>query len=229
MAAENFQKLNKAYQVLSKPDKRARYDEYGDDGEDNFNSTEWVNAYEYYRTMHPEISKKDFVSFTSHYKNSDEEKEDLIGFYEEMEGDISTILQCIMCSENEDLPRFITFFDEAIARGDLEATDLFMVSKDRVVVLEDEAAEAKTEKKKLKKKKAGKENNQNMGDLEAMILAKRNNAATGFMSYMESKYCGGEGEDLPDESAFIAAGTSGKKRTAGKPAAKSMPKKRARK
>ena len=65
--------------------------------------------------MHPEISKKDFRSFAEYYKNSDEEKEDLLAFYEEMEGDISSILQVIMCSENEDLPRFITFFETSIA------------------------------------------------------------------------------------------------------------------
>jgi len=188
-AAENFQKLSKAYQVLSSVEKRKRYDQYGDDGEDDFTSTEWVNAYEYYRAMHPEISKQDFTSFAERYRHSEEEQEDLIAFYEEMEGDISTILQCIMCSENDDLPRFIEFYEKMIAAGDLEETPLFRASKTRVVVLEDEAAEAKAEKKKLKKKKTGKENQANMSDLEKMILAKRNNAATGFLSYMESKYC----------------------------------------
>ena len=73
-AASNFQKLSKAYQVLSNPQKRERYDQYGDDGEDNFNSTEWVNAYEYYRAMHPEITKADFKSFAERYKGSEEEE-----------------------------------------------------------------------------------------------------------------------------------------------------------
>jgi DnaJ-class molecular chaperone len=57
LAAENFQKLSKAYKVLSDPKKRSRYDQFGDDGEDDYNSTEWVNAYEYYRACNPEISK----------------------------------------------------------------------------------------------------------------------------------------------------------------------------
>ena len=52
-----------------------------------------------------------------------------------------------------------------------------------------------------------------MGDLEAMILAKRNNAATGFLSYMEQKYCQDGDEDMPDESAFEAAAAGSKKRT----------------
>lgn len=31
-AADNFQKLNLAYNILKDPKKRARYDQYGDDG-----------------------------------------------------------------------------------------------------------------------------------------------------------------------------------------------------
>ena len=214
--------------MLSNPDKRARYDEYGDDGEDSFNSTEWVNAYEYYRAMHPEITKKDFKSFTERYQNSEEENEDLLSFYDEMEGDISTILQCIMCSENADLPRYVAFYEAAIARGDIEETGLFAASKTRVVTLEDEAGEAKAEKKKLKaKKKPGKENSGGMDSLEAMILAKRSNQAGGFLNYMESKYCTGDQEDLPDESAFEATTPGSKKRTV-KTSTKSQPKKRAR-
>ena len=52
---QNFQKLQKAYEVLSNPKKRERYDQWGDDGTDTFNSKEWMNAYEYYRSVHPEI------------------------------------------------------------------------------------------------------------------------------------------------------------------------------
>ena len=150
-----------------------------------------------------------------------------------MEGDISTILQCIMCSENGDLPRFVEFYDKAIKNGTIEETALYKVSKDKVVILEDEADEAKAEKKKLKKKKAGKENKAagGMADLEAMILAKRNNAAGGFLSYMEQKYCKGGEEDLPDESAFerVAPGAKKRKPKAGaSAAANASPKKRAK-
>ena len=206
--------------MLSNVDKRKRYDQYGDDGEDDFTSTEWVNAYEYYRAMHPEITKQDFRGFAERYKNSEEEQEDLISFYEEMEGDISTILQCIMCSENEDLPRFIEFYEASIASGDIESTPLFQVSKTNTVQLDDEREEAKAEKNKIKKakKKGGKENTVNSGagdmaSLESMILAKRNNAGGGFLNYMQSKYCEGEDEDLPDESAFERAAANPKKRT----------------
>ena len=82
-----------------------------------------------------------------------------------------------------------------------------------MVVLDDEVAEAKSAKKKLKKNKTGGKEN-SMGDLEAMIMAKRNNVASGFLSYMEKKYCDeGPADGEPDESAFEAATAGGKKRT----------------
>ena len=67
-----------------------------------------------------------------------------------------------------------------------------------------------------------------MASLEQMILAKRNNAGGGFLNYMQSKYCEGGDEDLPDEAAFEAAATNAKKRTQKTGAAKAQPKKRAR-
>ena len=45
----------------------------GDDGEDDFNSTDWLDAYEYYRAMHPEITKTQYKTFVSEYQNSEEE------------------------------------------------------------------------------------------------------------------------------------------------------------
>ena len=83
-----------------------------------------------------------------------------------------------MCSENEDLPRFIKFFEENIKIGVLEHTKAFDVTKGNVVMMKDEKAEAKAEKAKMKKKKKEKENS--MADLEKMILAKRGNAFGGF-------------------------------------------------
>ena len=119
-AAENFQKLSKAYKVLSDPKKRQKYDEFGDDGEgDDFGGTDWLEAYNYYRSMHPEISKADVKSYAERFKGSAEEQDDLIEFYEEHEGDVTNILQHIICSTNEDLPKYMEFFDAQIKSGNL--------------------------------------------------------------------------------------------------------------
>ena len=57
------------------------------------------------------------------------------------------------------------------------------MTKSRIKLLPDEKAEAKVEKQKIKDKKGS----GGMGDLEKMILAKRDNK--GFIGYMEQKYC----------------------------------------
>jgi DnaJ-class molecular chaperone len=68
--------------VLSNPKKRTRYDEYGDDGEgDAFKTDEWLEAYDFYRSMHPEVTKQDYKSFAERYYGSAEEQADLIEFY----------------------------------------------------------------------------------------------------------------------------------------------------
>lgn len=99
-----------------------------------------------------------------------------------------------MCSNNEDGPRFVKFFQEKIKQGLIERTKLFDVSSQKIRTLADEKDEAKQEKKKLKAKKANKGGGPgDMAGLEAMILAKKN-AGGGFLAYMENKY-GGEEEE----------------------------------
>ena len=89
-----------------------------------------------------------------------------------------------MCSRNEDLPRFIEFYEKQIKEGQLELTKAFAKSKGKVSLLPDEKVEAKAAKKQLQKKKES-----NMADLEKMILAKRENTFNSFLSTMEKKYC----------------------------------------
>ena len=64
--------------MLSNPKKRERYDQWGDDGTDTFNSKEWMNAYEYYREVHPEITKDDFDHYIEKFRGSKQEEQDLI-------------------------------------------------------------------------------------------------------------------------------------------------------
>ena len=98
---------------MSDPKKRERYDKYGDDGEGEggVTSDEWFTAYEYYRAMHPEIQKKDIKSFSERYRHSEEEQQDLLEFYDSNKGNIKNILECIMCSQNDDVARFVEFYE----------------------------------------------------------------------------------------------------------------------
>ena len=217
-ANDNFLKLNKAYQVLSDEKKRARYDQYGDDGEgDAFKTDEWLDAYDYYRNLHPEITKQDYRSFSERYKGSDEEAQDLIEFYEEQNGNVTKILEFIICSTNEDLPRFLEFYETKIKEGILEKTANYEKSKKKIELLPDEKAEAKAEKQKLKAKKE-KAASGNMADLEKMILAKRQNGFTSFLDNLEKKYCNEDNQLEEDEDGWVDDNKPKKRKPAAKPA-----------
>ena len=137
-AADNFQKLQKAYSVVSDPKKRERYDQWGDDGTDTFNSAEWMNAYEYYRSCHPEISKDDVTTYTNKYKGSKDEEQDLIKFYKNYHGNVTKILEHIIASETSDIPRFVKFYLQCFEDGVLVKTDKFIKTSIRIKLLDDE-------------------------------------------------------------------------------------------
>lgn len=118
---ENFQKLQKANSVLSNPKKRERYDQWGDDGTDTFNSKEWMNAYEYYRELHPEIEKKQVDDFLADYYGGEEERQDVLKFYKQMKGDVRGLLENIMGSENAGIDRYLKIIDDAIGIGAAES------------------------------------------------------------------------------------------------------------
>jgi hypothetical protein len=109
-----------------------------------------MSAYEYYREMKPEINKKDVKSYISSYKGSSEEERDLLEYYEEHGGDVKMILECIIASENADVPRFIEFFEKQIKIGVIKETVKFKNSKKKVKLMEDERDEAKEVKKEKK-------------------------------------------------------------------------------
>jgi DnaJ family protein C protein 9 len=93
--------------------------------------------------MHPEISKDDVRSFADRYRNSPDEEQDLLDYYLDREGDITHILEEIICSSNDDVARFLSFFDKAIAEGKLTSTKKFTKSRGSIKLLPDERVEAK--------------------------------------------------------------------------------------
>lgn len=148
--------------------------------------------------MHPEISKDDVRSFADRYRNSPDEEQDLLDYYLDRDGDVTHILEEIICSTNDDVPRFLTFLDKAIAEGKLTTTKKFTKSRGTVKLLPDERVEAKQEKNRIKAEKAKaneKKAGGSMADLEKMILSRRENNFNGFLNYMTDKYGNDDNED----------------------------------
>jgi DnaJ family protein C protein 9 len=84
-----------------------------------------MNAYEYYRALNPEIEKADFKNYISNYIESEEEATDLIKFYEDFGGDMKGILEHIIASTNDSIPRLLAFYEEKFKNGELEKTKIF--------------------------------------------------------------------------------------------------------
>ena len=93
--------------------------------------------------MHPEISKDDVRSFADRYRNSPEEEQDLLDYFLDRDGDITHILEEIICSNNDDVGRFLAFYDKAIEEGKLTSTKKFTKSRGGIKLLPDERVEAK--------------------------------------------------------------------------------------
>lgn len=160
-ASEKFSSVHNAYTILMDDDKRALYDETGEI--DNSVDIDLEGAYEYYKNVYPTITQKDIEDFTFKYRNSEIEKEDLLDFYLDNMGDLTNILEWIPLSTNEDIPRFLSIFEELIANKSLKRTKLYTSTKNKIKLLEEEDQE-EVEKEKERYK-----------DLCSQIIAKKTN------------------------------------------------------
>jgi hypothetical protein len=63
------------------------------------------------------------------------------------------MLQEIICSTNDDVSRFVAFFEEQISAGRLKRTKRFDITKGKIELLPDERSEAKKEKNRIEAEK----------------------------------------------------------------------------
>ena len=99
-AVASFQALQKAYAILSNPEKRRRYDRTGCTDEE---SQSFDDAYAHYRSVYTEISREDIDEFAVRYRESDMEQDDLREFYVRYNGDLTNLLHFIPLSTVDDL------------------------------------------------------------------------------------------------------------------------------
>ncbi|KAH8203641.1 hypothetical protein TruAng_002171 [Truncatella angustata] len=215
-AKEKFQQVALAYAVLSDSARRKRYDATGDTSETLRGSDfSWTDFYaEQFRDA---ISEDAIKKFADQYKNSDEEKDDILVAYEKHKGNMDRIYEEVMLSNVlEDDERFRGIIDEAVASKDVKAfkayTNESKKSKDaRIKAAKGEAAEAEEYAKELgvhdklfKNKKGKKSKKDDDSDLAALILGRQKSRA-GFFDNLEAKYGGGELPGMPSEQEFQAA------------------------
>jgi DnaJ family protein C protein 9 len=109
-AAEKFNKIHQAYEILMDDEKRRYYDDTGEIDDKLDINVE--NTYNYFRDIYTKVTIDEIDSFSEKYKNSPMEEEDLINHYNEYEGDVTLLLECIPLSENSDIERFLKIYEE---------------------------------------------------------------------------------------------------------------------
>lgn len=181
---EKFRNIQKAYEVLSNPDSRKIYDETGnvDDEHDQIEIEETLN---YFRKIY---STKDIDDFAKKYVNSKEEEEDLINFYNEYNGDMTSILECIPLSENKDIERYMKIYDKLFKEKVLKKNKKFTETKNKIKLLNVNAEEQKEAEDAL-------------SGLRNMIM-KRQEQRYNYLDKLAEKYGGGKVQDDIDDEEF---------------------------
>ena len=183
-----------AHSILSDPDKRKEYDKNGflDDEESSKDFDFW---YEYFRNLFPTVTVRAIDEFSSAYKGSKEEIEDVRKEYVKHKGDFDKIMQSVILAEDGDEDRIANIVDELVRKGEIESLPKYKSSLEKV-------------KKSRKRKQSKKSESSGTGvedDLIVAIQSKRRGTASSAMTNLLSKYGGDlEEPDISDE-AFEAA------------------------
>lgn len=176
-AQKNFQRLNEAYSILTDLKRKELYDLTGE----TESREDFFETYEYYRGIYPKINLQDIENFAATYKDSPEEKEDLMRFYVEQKGDMKDILQFVPLSEKKDLPRFWKIFDEMLLRKEILPSKKYKSSQKRVKSLKEDCGEIIEDDEKGPVKNS-------MQELISKIQGRQIGDSEKFFAHLEEKY-----------------------------------------
>ncbi|KAL2075420.1 hypothetical protein VTL71DRAFT_363 [Oculimacula yallundae] len=195
-AHTKFQEIAFAYAVLSDPIRKKRYDKTGSTSEsmDVDGDFSWTDFYsEQFRDV---VTEDAIERFASSYKNSDEERDDVIKAYEKYKGAWFGIYGTVMLSKpSEDEDRFRGYIDEAIRSGDVQSFKAYSEETEKArekrlrnskMEEEKEAKEAEVESKKIQGKKKAKKDD-GLADLAALIQKRQSNAGSSFLDNLEAR------------------------------------------
>jgi len=169
----------------------------GDDDFGGFSSRSAKDWEEYFKAIFKKVTEEDIISFTKNYQHSKEEQEDLKQSYQKFKGDLEMISECMMCSSEEDIPRFVESIDKYIAKGLLpnfpkwekSKKEFLKSSPKRKKDIESEALEAEQLSKKIKGKENGKVDiNSNPQALQKAIKTKQQMQMDSLVANLEAKY-----------------------------------------
>ncbi|TPX32363.1 hypothetical protein SmJEL517_g04512 [Synchytrium microbalum] len=191
-----FQKIVAAYAILSDQVKRKRYDDTGeaDDGSVHFPDGGDFDAWDaFYKELWAGmVTKERIEEFAQQYKESDEEKQDILKAYTESEGSMDFILENVMLANAiDDEDRFRNIIEQAIKSKQVERYKAFKLDPKAAVNRKKEAAKEAKAAERLRKELDLKNNSD--GDLQKMLTARNANRMNDLVARLEQKYGGNAG------------------------------------
>jgi len=127
-AKHKFQAVSLTYQILSDENRRREYDQTGeilDEGDEEFASGEQFDQWEqFFKSLFGKITVTDIDKFSGEYKNSMEERKDVLRYYKTHKGDLNKMLTCVMLSDSSDKQRWVDdYIKPAIQNGEVPRYD----------------------------------------------------------------------------------------------------------
>ena len=135
-AKADFLALKKAYDILSDPVRRRRYDRTGSVEDD----ADFAAAYEHYRGI--PVSEEDIRATEAEYRHSDEERTDVVEYARKHSGDVARILESIIGSTDDDAERYRAILEDALRAGDLPKKYKKPIAKATILTLAELEADA---------------------------------------------------------------------------------------
>ncbi|KAG0170003.1 hypothetical protein DFQ28_002598 [Apophysomyces sp. BC1034] len=118
-ATEAFQQIGLAYTVLSDSSKKSYYDRTGNVGEGFLDGEKDWTAY-FKELWTGVVNAETIETQASKYKDSEEERRDVLKYYKRCKGNMNKILNYVECSTEEDGPRLTKIIRKAIDEKEVE-------------------------------------------------------------------------------------------------------------
>lgn len=117
-ATEQFQKIQFAYNILSDERRKEKYDRTGSTKEATELDDEGFDWKDFFDGLNEKVNEDAINRFKKEYKDSEDEKADLLAAYTKFEGSMDEIYEYVMLSNVlEDDERFRAIIDKAIEEG----------------------------------------------------------------------------------------------------------------